>query len=273
MSAPGIPGARLAGAARRARAVTTRARRREPRPVRRASTSATHVGDDAAAVAENRARLRHALALPGEPRGSSRCMARTSRCCRAGVRARPTRAVTSRAGASLRRAGRGLPAGLSREPRGRSRRHRACGLARARRAASSRRRSPRSIASRARSSPGLAPPIGPQAFEVGHEVRDAFVARRPGRGRARFAPGRDGRFLADLPALARRRLAAARRHRRARRRSTARTRIRHGSIPIAATARPAAWPRSPGSRDVGCRPCRRSPRSCCSLRLAARSRR
>ncbi len=54
----------------------------------------------------------------------------------------------------------------------------------------------------------LGPSIGPEAFEVGHEVRDAFLARDPGASVA-FRPGRDGRFLADLPALARRRLAAA----------------------------------------------------------------
>jgi hypothetical protein len=54
----------------------------------------------------------------------------------------------------------------------------------------------------------LGPSIGPDEFEVGPEVRDAFLARDPGAAAA-FRPGRADRLLADLPALARRRLAAA----------------------------------------------------------------
>jgi hypothetical protein len=53
----------------------------------------------------------------------------------------------------------------------------------------------------------LGPCIGPDAFEVGAEVRAAFVDGDAGAA-ACFRPGRAGRFLADLPALARRRLAA-----------------------------------------------------------------
>ena len=53
----------------------------------------------------------------------------------------------------------------------------------------------------------LGPAIGPDAFEVGHEVRATFVARDPGAAAA-FRAGRDGRWHADLPGLARRRLAA-----------------------------------------------------------------
>ena len=51
----------------------------------------------------------------------------------------------------------------------------------------------------------LGPCIGPQAFEVGPEVMQAFVQ---GCAQARFAfrPGQSGRLLADLPALARLRL-------------------------------------------------------------------
>ncbi len=52
----------------------------------------------------------------------------------------------------------------------------------------------------------LGPSIGPRVFEVGDEVRDAFVAEDHA-STAAFAPGRDRRFFADLPALARRRLA------------------------------------------------------------------
>ena len=54
----------------------------------------------------------------------------------------------------------------------------------------------------------LGPCIGPQAFEVGPEVRAAFVAADSGAGEC-FAAQPGGKYLADLPALARRRLAAA----------------------------------------------------------------
>jgi YfiH family protein len=52
----------------------------------------------------------------------------------------------------------------------------------------------------------LGPAIGPSAFEVGADVRDAFLATDPGAGGA-FAPHREGKWLADLFTLARRRLA------------------------------------------------------------------
>lgn len=57
--------------------------------------------------------------------------------------------------------------------------------------------------------------IGPQSFEVGPEVSQAFGVQPgqelPGAGGAarRFTPGRPGRWLADLPGLARDRLQAA----------------------------------------------------------------
>jgi YfiH family protein len=54
----------------------------------------------------------------------------------------------------------------------------------------------------------LGPAIGPAAFEVGPEVREAFVAAHPGAGAA-FAARGGGKFLADLYALARLRLAVA----------------------------------------------------------------
>ncbi len=53
----------------------------------------------------------------------------------------------------------------------------------------------------------LGPAIGPDAFEVGDEVRREFRASDPGSVEA-FAPGADGRWTADLYRLARRRLAA-----------------------------------------------------------------
>lgn len=48
----------------------------------------------------------------------------------------------------------------------------------------------------------LGPAIGPEAFEVGAEVREAYVARLPGSG-ACFARNERGRYLADLYGLAR----------------------------------------------------------------------
>lgn len=53
----------------------------------------------------------------------------------------------------------------------------------------------------------LGPCIGPTAFEVGAEVRQAFVAGDAGAASC-FQPLPQGKWLADLPALARRRLAA-----------------------------------------------------------------
>lgn len=47
--------------------------------------------------------------------------------------------------------------------------------------------------------------IGPRAFEVGEEVREAFITRHP-EAAAAFAPHAPGKWLADLYALARIRL-------------------------------------------------------------------
>jgi YfiH family protein len=52
----------------------------------------------------------------------------------------------------------------------------------------------------------LGPAIGPDAFEVGGDVREAFLARDPGSAGA-FRARPDGKWLADLFQLARRRLA------------------------------------------------------------------
>jgi hypothetical protein len=54
----------------------------------------------------------------------------------------------------------------------------------------------------------LGPAIGPAHFEVGSEVRDAFVRRDSGAAAA-FSANPRGRWQCDLAALARRRLAAA----------------------------------------------------------------
>ena len=53
----------------------------------------------------------------------------------------------------------------------------------------------------------LGPCIGPNAFEVGDEVREAFVADAPSAATC-FRPGAAGKWWADLPALARQRLNA-----------------------------------------------------------------
>jgi YfiH family protein len=54
----------------------------------------------------------------------------------------------------------------------------------------------------------LGPGIGPRAYEVGRDVYDAFVMREPAAASA-FEPRREGKFGADLCALARLRIAAA----------------------------------------------------------------
>jgi YfiH family protein len=54
----------------------------------------------------------------------------------------------------------------------------------------------------------IGPGAGPQRYEVGENVYAAFVDRDAGAS-AHFVPTRPGHWLADLPALARRRLAAA----------------------------------------------------------------
>ena len=54
----------------------------------------------------------------------------------------------------------------------------------------------------------LGPAIGPRHFQVGPEVREALLALDPG-ALAAFVPNERGRFMADLYALARRRLARA----------------------------------------------------------------
>ncbi|MFO1312231.1 MAG: peptidoglycan editing factor PgeF [Burkholderiales bacterium] len=54
----------------------------------------------------------------------------------------------------------------------------------------------------------IGPAIGPERFEVGADVHEAYCASEPGCA-AHFRPLREGKWLADLPGLARRRLARA----------------------------------------------------------------
>lgn len=55
----------------------------------------------------------------------------------------------------------------------------------------------------------LGPCIGPQAFEVGAEVREAFCAHRPEAAECFTTGAVPGKFMADLAGLARQRLRAA----------------------------------------------------------------
>jgi copper oxidase (laccase) domain-containing protein len=91
----------------------------------------------------------------------------------------------------------------------------------------------------------LGPAIGPAAFEVGDEVRAAFVADDPAAAAAFRPAGPAGKWLADLYLLARQRLAAL-----------GVAGVYGGdactftepraSFPTAATAGRAAWPRWSG---------------------------
>jgi len=169
---------------------------------------AAHVGDDPAAVATNRARLRAALALPAEPLWLSQVHGTAVAVhdgradlpvADAAVAFEPGRVLAVLTADCLpvvfasrdgRRIGvahagwRGLLAGVL------ERTVEALGV------------------------PGadlvawLGPAIGPAAFEVGDEVRAAFVAAAPADAPC-FAPNARGRWQADLAALARARLARA----------------------------------------------------------------
>lgn len=167
---------------------------------------ASHVGDDARAVAANRQRLRDALSLPSDPQWLTQVHGRrvamlsgpSSGSADAAVAFEPGPVaavltadclpvfLASRAGnrVGLAHAGwRGLAAGVVETT--------VAALA----------TDPTDLIA------WLGPAIGPAAFEVGGEVRAMFVATEP-ESDADFRPGSGRKYLADLPGLARRRLAA-----------------------------------------------------------------
>lgn len=166
-----------------------------------------HVGDDPAAVAENRARLVRALALPDMPRWLNQvhgcdavnaaeaqpgCSADVAFADRPGVVCAVLTAdclpvlLCNRQGtriAAVHAGWRGLAAGAIE-----------AGLD--------------AISTDGRDILAwLGPAIGPEAFEVGDEVREAFIRHDPAAAAA-FRPSPAGRWLADIFGLARRRLAA-----------------------------------------------------------------
>ncbi|HEU0224239.1 MAG TPA: peptidoglycan editing factor PgeF [Steroidobacteraceae bacterium] len=167
---------------------------------------ATHVGDDPAAVAENRRRLRAALTLPDEPAWLTQVHGRDVAMLPGPMPASADAAVTFGQGTVcavlvadclpvLLAGRRGDRVGIAHA----GWRGLAAGVIEA------------TVAALA-AGPGellawLGPCIGPQAFEVGPEVRDAFVARDAAAAQD-FGSSRAGKFLADLPSLARRRLKA-----------------------------------------------------------------
>lgn len=167
-----------------------------------------HVGDAPAAVAENRARLKVAAALPAEPAWLTQVHGtRVRDLDKPSDDAPADAAVTRRPGtvcalltadclpvllaneagthlAAAHAGWRGLAAGVLEATVG------ALGVA------------PSSLLA------WLGPAIGPKHFEVSAEVRTAFLGQDPGAAGAFVANAR-GRYMADLYALARRRLAAA----------------------------------------------------------------
>ena len=166
---------------------------------------ATHVGDDPAAVRENRARLRAALALPAEPawlkqvhgvavvdatRGDVEQVADGAYAAQPGTVCAVLTAdclpilLCNRAGtkvAALHAGWRGLAGGVI------------------------------ETGVQALGVPGgdllawLGPAIGPASFEVGPEVRAAFV-QEDAQATQGFRAARDGKYLADIYRLARLRL-------------------------------------------------------------------
>jgi len=166
-----------------------------------------HVGDEPAAVAENRQRLREALQLPDEPRWLSQVHGTTAVdavVCATGCEADASHSDRSGVVCAVLTAD-CLPVLLC-DTAGR---HVAAAHAGWRGLLNG-------VIERTLSAMGgdgeclawLGPAIGPEAFEVGDEVREAFLAVDDGADSA-FRPSANGRWLADIYALARRRLHAA----------------------------------------------------------------
>jgi hypothetical protein len=168
---------------------------------------AVHVGDDPGRVAANRARLRARLGLPGEPAWLTQVHGTgVADAARAGAAPRADAAFAARPGpvCAVLTAD-CLPVVLARRDGGRvgvahaGWRGLAAGVIEAAVAAVS--------ADGGEVLAWIGPGIGPNAYEVGAEVRDAFVGADPGAEEA-FRPGAPGRWHADMVRLARRRLAA-----------------------------------------------------------------
>ncbi len=167
---------------------------------------AAHVGDEAGAVAANRRRLQQLAVLPAPPRWLQQVHGTTIvDAASAAPGCRADGALTRRPGVVCAVLTADCLPLLLCERRGRSVAALHCGW----------RGLAAGIIEQALArlaAPGheflawLGPAIGAAAFEVGREVREAFVSRHPAAAGA-FAPGRDGRWHADLYALARQRLA------------------------------------------------------------------
>lgn len=192
-------------APKRVRAVTTTRAGGVSRPPYDSLNLGDHVGDDPAAVATNRRRLQQALGLPAQPgwlkqvhgncpvdaathpaggeadavytrRAGLVCAVMTADCLPLLLCDRQGSVV-----AAVHAGWRGLLNGVIERSVGRM-------------------GAPQALLA------WMGPAIGPQAFEVGDEVRRAFVAADAASAAA-FRPSDSGRWLADIYALARGRLA------------------------------------------------------------------
>ena len=201
----------------------------------------------AARGGESRAAARAARTAGRARLARTRCMASTwsisMRRCAPPRRATADAAVTRERRAGVRGHGRRLSAGAVREPRWPTHRRRACRLARARGRRARAAPSARSACRPAELTAWLGPAISREHFEVGDEVREAFVRVRCRRGRGLRSANARGRWQADLVGAGAPPARGAGRDRRQRRRSGARSRIASGSSRIGAMARAGAWRR------------------------------
>jgi YfiH family protein len=168
---------------------------------------ALHVADDADSVAANRARLRAALRLPSEPHWLEQVHKTRVLDLDLGAKGPADGAVTARPGVVCTVMTADCLPVLLCDNAGRQ-----VGVAHAGWRGLLEGVLPAAVAA-FRSEPGdlvawLGPAIGQAAYEVGAEVRDAFVARSPA-ARQRFTRNERGRWQADLYGLARDALAAA----------------------------------------------------------------